>query len=605
MRLKHKVLLVSFFFGLFIWFFDSFLDYFAFYEGAFLDLLVLKVPRHELYIRSLFLACFVAFGLVAANIMGKLEKSEKSRREREEWFSTTLRSIGEAVIATDVRGKITFLNPAAERLTGWDKDLALGRSLEKVISIINQTSGEQIKGLVGRILKKGLVRGSTDQTLLLTRAGSMIPIEESGAPIRSEEGRAMGTVMVLQDVSERKKAEAESQRLELQLVQSQKMEAVGTLAGGVAHEFNNILAAIVGNGELALDLTEKGEQNTTELENILFAADRAKELVKRILSFSRKGEVDLKPLFLRTIIEESLNIYNRIIPRMIEVRLDLAQDLKPVLGDAGQIEQILMNLWSNGADAMPEGGLLTIEASNVFSNEVEDARLLEEAPGEYVLIKVRDTGVGMNQEIIERIFDPFFSTKRVGQGTGLGLSTVYSLIKSHRGYITCSSQPGKGTSFRIYLPVHVPQEVEFTPAISREKWIRGGQELILIVEDEEVIRDINKKLLEKYGYKTLSAASGEEALTIYSQQGSVIDLVLMDISMPGMGGLKCLKKLRQLDPAVKVVMASGYLPEGASKESLNSGAASFVAKPFRQDEVLRVIRQVLDQGQAIWMPPIK
>lgn len=603
MRLKHKVLLVSFFFGLFIWFFDSFLDYFAFYEGTFLDLLVLKVPRRELYIRSLFLACFVAFGLVAANIMGKLEKSEKSRREREEWFSTTLRSIGEAVIATDVRGKITFLNPAAERLTGWDKDLALGRSLEKVISIINQTSGEQIKGLVGRILKKGLVRGSTDQTLLFTREGNMIPIEESGAPIRSEEGRAMGTVMVLQDVSERKKAEAESQRLELQLVQSQKMEAVGTLAGGVAHEFNNILAAIVGNGELALDLTEKGEQNTTELENILFAADRAKELVKRILSFSRKGEVDLEPLFLRIIIEESLNIYNRIIPRMIEVRLDLAQDLKPVLGDAGQIEQILMNLWSNGADAMPEGGLLSIEANNVFSKEVEDARLLEEAPGEYVLIKVRDTGVGMDQEIVERIFDPFFTTKRVGQGTGLGLSTVYSLIKSHRGYITCSSQPGKGTSFRIYLPVHVPQEVELTPALSREERVRGGQELILIVEDEEVIRDINKKLLEKYGYKTLSAASGEEALTIYSQRGSVIDLVLMDISMPGMGGLKCLEKLRQLDPAVKVVMASGYLPEGALKESLNSGAASFVAKPFRQDEVLRVIRQVLDQGRAVWMPP--
>jgi two-component system cell cycle sensor histidine kinase/response regulator CckA len=400
----------------------------------------------------------------------------------------------------------------------------------------------------------------------------------------------MGTI---QDITDRKQAEEDKKKLEAQLQQAQKMEAVGTLAGGIAHDFNNLLQAIDGFTELLLMDRNESDSEYRSLKAIQNAGDRASELIRQLLLFSRKAESAKSTMELQRSVEQAKKMLERTIPKMVGIQIITGNRLWRINADPVQIEQMLLNLGTNAADAMPDGGRLLFEIENVTLDGDHKKQHLEAQSGRYVLLSVSDTGHGMDQETIKKIFDPFFTTKAFGKGTGLGLASVYGIVKSHGGYITCYSQVGTGTTFRIYFPAIVQPEAEATEEIEA-KPIPRGTETILLVDDEEAIRGFAQQALMKYGYRVFTASTGEEALKRYSEKSNEIDLVVMDLGMPGMGGHKCLEELFELNPQVRVIIASGYSLNGQVKKSLEAGAKGYVGKPYRLTDLLNTVREALD-----------
>lgn len=407
---------------------------------------------------------------------------------------------------------------------------------------------------------------------------------------------------ISQDITDRKKAEARRETLEYELRQSQKMEAVGTLAGGVAHEFNNILAAVMGYSELALARNADGEDCSEELTKVINSSTRARNLVRQLLTFSRRENSGHQPLALARVVESHVNMIRQTIPRMIDIKVDQGGDLKMVMGSAEQLEQVLMNLVANAADAMPEGGRLTIATRNVTVSREVCSMCGEEFSGRFVRLSVTDTGHGMEPETLDQVFTPFFTTKEVGQGTGLGMPMVMGLISGHHGHATCTSEPGRGTGFHVYLPalesgrageLSDAEPAPAPPPADEGRWT--GSETLLLVDDEPALRDIGRRFLAPAGYRVLEAASGEEALDIRADRGEEIDLVILDISMPGMGGRRCLVELLRSDPELKVLIASGYARNGSLEEVAVLGAAGFIAKPFSRDRMLETVRRELDR----------
>jgi len=381
--------------------------------------------------------------------------------------------------------------------------------------------------------------------------------------------------------------------LESQLLYAKKMEAVGTLAGGIAHDFNNHLQGISGYIQL---LMMRGDRDRTEqgwLLQIERSVKRAAALTKQLLIFSRKEESRLEPIDLNEVVRQAQKTLARTIPESITAELGLAAELAPVDGDAVQLEHVLFNLGINAKDAMPDGGKIVIETRNVQLDEAFCRNHVGVKPGAYVELTFADSGHGMDRETMERIFEPFYTTKGVGSGIGLGLAIVYGIVQSHHGLILCESNLEKGTTFRVYLPV---QEREGA-APAKEERKRGdyrGAETIIIVDDEPDIIDIGQNTLEQFGYTVLTARSGEEAVEIYTRQGDRIDLVILDLGMPGMGGEKCLRELLHMNPAVKVLIASGYAATQTVHSILEAGATGFMAKPYRLEDMLKKVREVLD-----------
>jgi PAS domain S-box-containing protein len=399
-------------------------------------------------------------------------------------------------------------------------------------------------------------------------------------------------------ISERKRAEKENEKLQTQLRQAEKMEAVGTLAGGIAHDFNNLLQAIISSTQFILLDTKEYSPTYAKLRDILSVSERAKELIQQLLFFSRKLETQKKKINLNRMIEQTIVLLERTIPKMIDIRIHLDQELWPVNADPVQIEQILLNLGSNAADSMPDGGQLIIETKNVIVDEEFLNGHFEAHPGAYVLINVSDTGHGMDQETVKHVFEPFFTTKEVGKGTGLGLASAYGIVKNHGGFMMCYSEVNQGTIFKIYLPV--TKQVETAADIDGKKDIgaeqlASGTETILLVDDEEAIRKLVSELLERFGYTVLTASSGEEALKTYINRSHEIDLVIMDIGMPGMGGHKGVKEIVRFDPKAKVIIASGYSINSQVKKTMEAGALGYVGKPYHLADLLEKIRTVFNQ----------
>jgi two-component system cell cycle sensor histidine kinase/response regulator CckA len=413
-----------------------------------------------------------------------------------------------------------------------------------------------------------------------------LPVFEDGTTVRQG-------IVITQDITERINTEQEKEELQTQLQQAQKMEAVGTLAGGIAHDFNNLLQAINGYTQLLMmDKTEE-EPEYQSLNEIYKSSNRASDLVRQLLLFSRKGDAIRKPVELNHEVEDARKMLERTIPKMVNIEVNPGGRLWPIMADPVQIEQILLNLGTNAADAMPEGGRLLIETQNVTLDEEYCRNHLGAQPGNYVLLTVTDTGHGISCETKEKIFDPFFTTKEFGKGTGLGLASVYGIVKAHEGYITCYSEVGMGTAFKIYLPAMETHEDD-SPTDGPSIFPKGGTETILLVDDETSIRDFASRVLLKFGYTPLNAASGEEALEIYSNRRDEIDLVVIDLGMPGMGGHKCVKELMKINPDLKIIIASGYSINGQVKDTLEAGAKGFVGKPYQIHELLRQVRDVLD-----------
>jgi two-component system, cell cycle sensor histidine kinase and response regulator CckA len=387
----------------------------------------------------------------------------------------------------------------------------------------------------------------------------------------------------------------ETQRLEEQLRQSQKMEAIGTLAGGIAHDFNNLLQAVMGYAQMIMMDKKEGDPDLGRLREIETAGRKAAELTKQLLTFSRKVKSNLRPVDLNQAVKQVEQLLKRTIPKMITIELLLEEGTKVINADPSQIEQVIMNLGINARDAMPEGGRLVIETETVKIDKEYCRTHLGAVPGEYILLTISDTGSGMSKETVEHIFEPFYTTKEADKGTGLGLSMVYGIVKSHGGYIMCYSEPGEGTTFKIYFPAIEAVIMEHGERKEEREDIQGGTETILLVDDERLLEDLGKEMLEKFGYTVLTADRGERALDIYKEKKDEISLIILDIIMPGMGGKKCLEELLKINPLVKVIFSSGYSINGAGREAQHAGANGFIGKPYELRQMLMVVREVLDR----------
>ncbi len=388
----------------------------------------------------------------------------------------------------------------------------------------------------------------------------------------------------------------ENKNLRAQLMQAQKMEAIGTLAGGIAHDFNNLLQVVVGYSELILMDSSLSDKLRQSVKSINKVALNGADLVRRLLTFSRKTETAPKPLNLNDEIIHIKKLLDRTIPKMIEIEIGFQNGLNTINADSSQIEQIMMNLAVNARDAMPDGGRLVIETEDIVLDQAYCSGHIEATPGPYVLVSVSDTGMGMDKKTMERIFEPFYTTKAPGKGTGLGLAMVYGIVKQHGGYIICYSEPGMGTTFKIYFPALVSDAVSEKLTGSLEA--QGGTETILLVDDEENVRNVGTDLLQGAGYSVITAVNAKEALELFKNKHGSIALVILDLIMPEMSGKECLEKLLEIDSNVKVLMCSGYSPNGAAKAAIDTGAKGFISKPYNSNEMLVQIRKILGPTKA-------
>ena len=380
----------------------------------------------------------------------------------------------------------------------------------------------------------------------------------------------------------------------MQLFQAQKMEALATLSGGIAHDFNNILHLILGHTELLLLQDHLDKNVFKSLRQIRFAVERGRDSASQLLAFGRKMPAKFTAVDLNDVIGEVAKLLQRTIPRMIDIDLRLDADLKNIRADAGQCEQLMMNLCINAQDAMPDGGQIVIATEN-FRVDTGALNTMGLTPGDYVHLSVADTGRGMEPGTIAKIYEPFFTTKEKGKGTGLGLAIVYGVAKNHGAAIDCRSRLGEGTIFHLYFPVSSAEaDLEPTSPFDDHVETAGGREMVLLIEDEEDIVTIGKQVLEENGYQVITAGNGEEGITKYMQNRRRIDLILLDISMPGIGGIKCMQQILHSDPDAKIALISGYTSDGRFKEAIRSGARAFLSKPYSHSELLRTVRNILD-----------
>lgn len=513
---------------------------------------------------------------------------EKQLKQSEHRFKELFESVSTiSIYGYDENRKVTFWNRASETLYGYTKQEALNQNIDELIVPDNQV--EEIGALHSRWLEKGL-KIPPKARVLNDKSGNQVPVFCTHVMNETQTGKEVFCFAI--DRSPMEESEKERKQLQSQLRQSQKMEAIGTLAGGIAHDFNNILQAISGFTDLMLMNEDRDEEELFNLQEISSAALRARELIRQLLFFSRKADTQKTPVNLNYCVEQAIRMLEKTIPKMIQIKTCFKNDLKNTYADPVQIEQVLLNLGSNAADAMPEGGQFMVETSN----ESIDAEFVQNnigaEPGEYVCLNVRDTGQGMDEKTLKNMYEPFYTTKGVGQGTGLGLASVYGIVKNHGGYITCASVPGKGTEFKIYLPV-----LEYTGKNSdsfQDEYI-SGTETILVVDDEAPVRTFVTKTLHKFGYKTIQAENGEEALAAYGNPLIHIDLILMDINMPGMGGNKCCMELFNIDPDVRIIISSGYHNAVKSDPAIQSQISGYINKPYKIDNLLKEIRSVLDR----------
>jgi PAS domain S-box-containing protein len=506
-------------------------------------------------------------------------QTEQKLQEISQKLQALFRASPGAIFVLDPEGLVKIWNPTAEYLFGWKVEEVLDQQLPIV--------QENIQGSF-RLLKGLGLQGEAFSGVelgLQRKDGSLIEVSLSTAPLRDTEGNITGIMAIAVDLTAHK-------QLETQLIQAQKMEAVGRLAGGVAHDFNNFLTAMMSYGDLLLHSVREDDPLHRYTEEILKAADRASVLTRQLLAFSRKQVLEPKIINLNDVVEDVKKMLLRLIGEDLDLVTVLAPDLGLVKTDPGHIEQVILNLAINARDAMPQGGKLTIETANVFLDEAYARSHVEVRPGPYELLAISDNGTGMDAETVAHIFEPFFTTKEPGKGTGLGLATVYGIVKQSGGHIWVYSEPGHGTTFKIYFPR--AEEEKATPSAEMPDIALHGRETILVVEDEDVLRSLICKELRAYGYTVLEAPQGTEALKICEQHQGTIHLALIDVIMPQMSGRTLAERLEPLAPEIKVLYMSGYTQDTIAHHGMLSKEVFFIEKPFNPATLASKVRRVLD-----------
>ncbi len=512
--------------------------------------------------------------------------AEEALRNSEERYRSLVDGVRDAIFKLSPGGMILNLNLAFARITGWRRDEWVGRSFT---DLLHPADREKAATALKKVAD-GENSGVTEYRIL-TKSGSYL-IGEISTAAQLREGKLIGFLGIARDVTEQKS-------LEEQLRQTLKLEGLGTLAGGIAHDFNNILAIITGYASFLRRTVVGDEKGARSVDAIETAASRATALVRQLLTFARRDEIVVGYLDVNEMVTEMQKLIGETFPKQIMIDIELHDGTTPVYGDRSQIHQLLLNLCVNARDAMMdrEDGILSGGILKIVTDVVEGRGLRKRFPTalekEYIRISVTDTGIGMDENIRKRIFEPFFTTKPQGKGTGLGLSTVYGIVQNHAGMIDVQSEPGLGTTFIVYLPAHsqVVTEQESTGDASD---FRGGNETILVVEDEPELREYLDDLLTAEGYRVLTAQDGEKAISLFLSHDN-IDLVLSDIGLPKIGGIDLMESVRTMKPNTSVILASGYLDESERRKMAQKGVDSFIQKPYKRGELLKRIRSALDQ----------
>ena len=513
-------------------------------------------------------------------------RTDRRLRENEQWLAATLSSIGDGVIATDAAGRVRFLNTLAEQLTGWTQADAAGRDVREVFHIIEEKTRQPIPNPALDALEQGESVFLPENTVLIARDGAERPVDDSAAPIRDASGHISGAVLVFRDITERR-------RLEEHLRQARKMEAIGRLAGGIAHDFNNIMTVITGYSELLLTNGLHADDRHEFLRHIHDAGNRAAGLTQQILAFSRKQVLVPSVLSLNAVVRDMAGMVRRLIGEQVELVTETAPDLGQVKVDPTQVGQAILNLAVNARDAMPRGGRLVVATANAELDGQTARDHPDVRPGRYALLSVSDTGTGMPADVLAHVFEPFFTTKGVGKGTGLGLATVYGIVKQSGGHVEASSTVGAGTTFRVYLPL-VEEPTPAPPGPDAADALRGT-ETVLLVEDEEAVRRMTRMVLRRCGYTVLEAADGQEAVAASRGHRGPIHLLLTDLVMPRMGGRELAGAVAASRPGTRVLFMSGYTDDVLVHQGVESSAADFLHKPFTLDALARKVREVLDR----------
>ena len=511
--------------------------------------------------------------------ISKQKRAEEALKKSEERYRTLFETSMDAIYISTRDGRFIEANPAAVSLFGFaDRQEMLHTPVQDIYfdpddRISFQDQIEKDGFVKDYPVKFKKIDGSPRDCLLTSNIW------------RSENGTVLGYQGIIRDISEQN-------RLKAQLLQAQKMEAVGTLAGGIAHNFNNILMTIQGNTSLMLMKTDSSHPHYKKLLKIEEYIQYGSELSNQLLGFARGRLSELKVIDVNRLLKNSAAMFSRS-KREITIETDFAEDLWPVLIDPGHMDQVMMNLFVNAWQAMPGGGKILIWTRNITTT---DSRITppQLKPGRYIQIAVTDTGTGMDEETRQKIFDPFFTTKKYGEGTGLGLSTVYSIIKNHEGHITVYSEPGKGSTFSIFLPA-TEKETGITPFPPITQHLMPGTETILLVDDEEIIKETGQTMLEELGYSVLTAQSGSEGIETYARHKHQINLVVLDMIMPDMGGAETFERLRAVAPDVKILLSSGYGLNHQVAAILDRGCNGFIQKPFNLTELSQKVREVLDK----------
>jgi PAS domain S-box-containing protein len=537
---------------------------------------------------------------VAVEIALYRHQAETRIKKTEHRLAAVLRSVGDAVIASDREGRITFMNQTAEKLTGWRCEEAISKKLTEILGIKPEELENLERHLVEKVMTEGLIINLLEDHILVAKDGSSTAISDSVAPIRDDDGKTPGTVFVFRDISERKQVEQRNKQLQEQLFQAQKMESVGRLAGGVAHDFNNMLGVILGHAELAILKENADRPLLADLLEIKKAAERSADITRRLLAFARKQTIFPQVLDLNETAAGMLKMLQKLIGEDIQLVWQPQANLWPIKMDPSQIDQILANLSVNARDAIAGTGELTIKTTNVIAAEADCADRPGFVPGEYVLLSVSDSGCGMDQEIKDKLFEPFFTTKEVGKGTGLGLAMIYGIVKQNNGFIDVESEPGLGTTFRIYFPRHnAPADSPETKETVEP--IIGGCETILMAEDEESMLELGAAMLEHLGYKVLRAPLPDEAIRAAQGHSERIDLLVTDVVMPQMNGKKLAETIKSIHPGIATLFMSGYTANVIAHQGILDSDTLFIQKPFTRRALAAMVRKALEQGKSSFM----
>ncbi|CAD7842543.1 MAG: PAS/PAC sensor hybrid histidine kinase [Olavius algarvensis Delta 4 endosymbiont] len=506
----------------------------------------------------------------------RLKKLYEESKKAEELYQSLINSSADAIIMYDLEGRVRHVSPVFTQLFGWEIEEVIG----KKIPFLPQSERPATMALIHDLITNGTpCRGYG--TKRYHKDGTLIDVSISASRYDDHEGKPYGILVSLRDISEHKKLTA-------QLQHAERMEAIGTLAGGIAHDFNNLMMGIQGNVTLMLLDTDEHSQNFKKLASIEKMIQSGSRLTRHLLGYARKGQYEIRPIDLNLLVQETAETFGRT-RREVHIHEELNARPCAIKADRSQIEQVLINIYINAADAMPGGGDLYLETENVTHTDMRN-RPYAPKPGRYVRLQITDTGTGISESTIERIFDPFFTTKEMGRGTGLGLASAYGIVKAHGGYIDVNSDIGHGTTFTIYL---IASEIRAQEQAPKPEEIVKGRGKILVVDDEEVVAEVATEMLTQAGYSVISTTSGQDALEIYQQKSGEISLVILDMIMPDLSGGDLFDKIKEFNPQARVLLSSGYSLDGQASEIMARGCDGFIQKPFNLEQVTHKITEII------------